>query len=168
MRLIHYDKNVVTYDPNYLYPELQRDAYFKPFGLWVSDDDDYGWREWCTAEDFATENLMYEHLVELAWDHKVLFISTVEDLDKLHEEYKSSIGNWEGDQRWFNWSRLYPLCQGIIITPYLWERRMDYMWYYGWDCAGGCIWDLRAIRTFRPLLKQLTEGGDTNEIRGRT
>jgi hypothetical protein len=159
MRLIHHDKQIIKFDPDRLYPNRDHDQYFKPHGLWVSDEDDYGWSHWCTAEEFAQDSLAYEHLVELAWDNNVLVISTVPELDKFHEQFKASLGDWEtGNPRWLNWTRVHPLWQGIIITPYLWERRMDYMWYYGWDCASGCIWDLRAIRTFTPLLKQLTGG----------
>lgn len=33
------------------------------------------------------------------------------------------------------------------ITPYCWPARMDpdLIWYYGWDCASGCIWDASTI-----------------------
>jgi hypothetical protein len=161
MRLIHHDKNVVLFDPDRIYPITDRFTYFKPNGLWVSDEDNYGWSHWCNSEQWGTQTLNYEHLVELYPDNNILFISTVEDLDKFHEEFKTRLGNWAGfgDQRdqWLDWTRVYNLWQGIIITPYFWERRLDYMWYYGWDCASGCIWDLRAIRTFRPLLKQLKD-----------
>lgn len=53
---------------------------------------------------------------------------------------------------WFQVVRNFP---GIIIAPYLWERRnsnrsnWDSCWYYGWDCASGCIWDLRCIESFQ-------------------
>lgn len=164
MRLIRYNKNVQTFDPNLVYPRSDRDAYFKPCGLWVSDEDDYGWSKWCTSEEFQPDGLKYAHLVELYPDNNVLFLRSVEELDYFHKQFATHIGDFEKKYRrkptWLNWTNVYPLWQGIIITPYLWERRMDYMWYYGWDCASGCIWDLHAIRTFQPLFKQLTwEGG---------
>jgi len=165
MRLVHYGKEPVTFNPHYKYRSGDRDHYFKPHGLWISDADSYGWKEWCTAEEFALEHLEYEHLIELDPDNNVLFIRNVEELDKFHEQYCVDILAHVTDPRlghrkdWINWTWVYPLYQGIIITPYLWERRMfGYMWYYGWDCAGGCIWDLNAIRTFKLLFKQLTKG----------
>lgn len=157
MRLVKYSNEIITFDPDRIYPKRDYDNYFKPHGLWISDEHDFGWRDWTTAEQWGMDTLIYEHLVELHPDHNVLFITNVEELDKFHEEFKTHIGDWErGNPTWLNWNRVYPFWQGIIITPYLWERRMDYMWYYGWDCASGCIWDLKAIRTFQPVFKQLT------------
>jgi len=162
MRLIKHGKEIITLDRNRVYPIKDRDSYFKPNGLWVSDEDDFGWRAWTTGEDWGTDSLVYEHLVELWTDANVLLIRNVEELDKFHNAFKARLGPWEhGPPRWLDWTKVYPRWQGIIITPYLWERRMDYMWYYGWDCASGCIWDLSAIRTFDVQLKQLTwKGGD--------
>ena len=46
-----------------------------------------------------------------------------------------------------DWRLVAEEWQGIVIAPYLWERRFDSdaRWYYSWDCASGCIWDHRAI-----------------------
>ena len=48
-----------------------------------------------------------------------------------------------------NWQPLTEQYAGIIISPYQWKRRLDGRasdWYYGWDCASACIWDLSAVR----------------------
>ena len=180
MRLIHFDKEPIELDRTRVYPDGERDAYFKPKGIWVSDEDDFGWSHWCSAEQFDSMGLIYEHRIELWPDHNILIMSDVEALDKFHEEYAIDIlqgkrqgifpGQLTASQRryierehrdWLDWRRVYPLWQGIIVTPYLWERRMQYMWYYGWDCASGAIWDLSAIRTFELQLKQLTWKGGT-------
>ena len=37
---------------------------------------------------------------------------------------------------------------GIIIAPYQYSCRLmnsSTAWYYGWDCASGCIWNLGCI-----------------------
>lgn len=167
MRLIHFDKEPIELDRNYLYPDSVRDAYFKPKGLWVSDENDFGWSHWCSAEQFDSFGLIYEHRVELYPDHNVLIIRDIDALDKFHEEFgKDILGpirpfGIEPRKDWLDWRSVYPLWQGIIVTPYLWDRRMNYMWYYGWDCASGSIWDLSAIRTFELQLKQLTWKGGT-------
>lgn len=33
-------------------------------------------------------------------------------------------------------------------APYQWECRLDRdtFWYYSWDCASACIWNLQAVR----------------------
>lgn len=42
---------------------------------------------------------------------------------------------------------------GIVITPYVWSMRLDRsaFWYYGWDCASGCIWNASAVAELVPL-----------------
>ena len=32
-------------------------------------------------------------------------------------------------------------------------RRLDMetRWYYGWDCASGCVWDASAVQSVEPL-----------------
>jgi hypothetical protein len=46
-----------------------------------------------------------------------------------------------------DWYRVAEQYDGIIITPYIYERRLtEYTtWYYSWDCASGCIWNGKAI-----------------------
>ena len=43
---------------------------------------------------------------------------------------------------------------GIEINPYQFEARYQYTWYYGWDIASGCIWNLSGVK-----LKLLTDQG---------
>lgn len=38
---------------------------------------------------------------------------------------------------------------GIEITPLLHRKRLSAAWYYGWDCASGCVWSRKAIRDIR-------------------
>ena len=55
-----------------------------------------------------------------------------------------------------NWPKVAKMYQGIIISPYIWARRLSQgtEWYYGWDCACGCIWDGKAIAEVIPMEKQ--------------
>lgn len=50
-----------------------------------------------------------------------------------------------------DWLKVKQKYQGIIIAPYQWKCRMaqETKWYYGWDCASGCIWDLDCIDEFK-------------------
>jgi hypothetical protein len=49
--------------------------------------------------------------------------------------------------RIINWNWVMGIYKGIIINPYLYERRYTYLWYNGWDCASGCIWDTNCIKS---------------------
>ena len=130
---------------------------FKPTGLWVSDEDDYGWKAW--AEEEMSERcgegrlrLAYE--VTLAEGANLLSLSTVAALDEFSETYGVDRG---GPLRALggryidavDWQAVAAKYAGILITPYVWECRLSSQtaWYYPWDCASGCIWDPAAIAT---------------------
>jgi hypothetical protein len=80
------------------------------------------------------------HVVELASSAKVLLIAGVATFDAFDRQYGASIR----DVTYIDWPRVGADWQGIIIAPYLWERRFQ-SWYYSWDCASGVIWDASAI-----------------------
>lgn len=169
MRLVHY--------ASHPFGELQefgpppeddwRSSFYKPSGLWVSDDDtNYGWREWCLDEDFMLDNLTHVHDVTLAADANVRIINTSEELDRFTAEFRLPSGRdkllSEDKDRFVRiygllWQNVRERYDGLIITPYLWDRRLDLntMWYYAWDCASGCIWQKRAIASV--VLREVVE-----------
>lgn len=114
----------------------------KPVGLWISDDDDeWSWPAWCLAENFNLQKLRWRHAVTFASDARILYLCDADAIDKLTRDH--------GAGSWLDWRAICRDWQGIIITPYCWERRLaDTLWYYSWDCAGGCIWDAAAIAWF--------------------
>lgn len=126
---------------------------WKPHGLWVSDDDDYGWADWCRGAGFRAFALKYRYKITLAESHNVLIIKNRRQFKKFHKEF-----SLENDPRLRNnpfidleridWSKVMKVYDGVIITPYRWEFRF-YIWYNGWDCASGCIWNRKAVKSIR-------------------
>lgn len=47
-----------------------------------------------------------------------------------------------------DWWTLYKNYHGIQIAPYQNALRYKWLWYYGWDVASACIWDLGVINSF--------------------
>lgn len=131
----------------------------KPLGLWVSDDNaEMNWPDWCVAENFGLDRFRYRTEVRIRECAKILFIRSVEELDAFNAKYSYDLLAGLGHRRsgaeprmdYIRWSLVAKEYDGIIITPYLWERRMDGgLWYYGWDCASGCIWNVDAIQLMR-------------------
>lgn len=121
-------------------------AYEKPKGLWLSVDGEEGWDLWCSENSFGLGKL--RHRVTLTPNANILLCSRAVDLDNLTEkygitvEYTASLRDVAVD-----WGSVAADYQGIIIAPYVWSRRLHdrYSWYYGWDCASGCIWDGDAV-----------------------
>src|SRR6202030_613066 len=97
----------------------------KPRGLWISvqNKGSFGWKEWCLGEGFRLEELVKPHLVTLKSNANILLISSVEEFDKFHEQFKEvlkpglSIHN-------IKWAEVAKQWDGLIIAPYLWERRL--------------------------------------------
>lgn len=143
MILRHYSARPLEFDENRVY---ERDVHFKPNGLWLSVVGDGDWKEWCEAEEFHLAALAYHCDFALAADADVLHISTARELREFGRHYRSQKAHhdslWSVDWAWV--ARDYG---GIIIAPYQFRCRFDKecFWYYPWDCASACIWDLENI-----------------------
>lgn len=126
----------------------QEDDTHKPRGLWLSAEDDtpesHGWKDWCEGEAFWLDNLKWRTEITLHPDANVLRLATAQEIVAFSDRYCDLPYPLHD---WVNWPRVVPLYQGIIIAPYQWRLRLEHgmIWYYGWDCASGCIWDLAAI-----------------------
>ncbi len=143
MDLIHYSNALLGEVESV---EQQADPTCKPSGLWVSDDDcEDNWRAWCEAEDYHVGHLRWRHRVNLRPDAKIVRLSSANEIDAFTKKYHRP--PWIGASSYFiDWDAVADDFAGIIITPYVWARRLEgAAWYYGWDCASGCIWDASAI-----------------------
>lgn len=119
----------------------------KPEGLWLSVDGDDDWLSWCVSEGFNLSALTYRFRLVLRDGANILHLDTNEKLRSFTETY----GESQPDYKNIDWRAVAGEHQGIIIAPYQWESRLKLMWYYGWDCASGCIWDADAIgKIFEP------------------
>ncbi|MGU3668454.1 hypothetical protein ACLBX9_30095 [Methylobacterium sp. A49B] len=122
---------------------------FKPHGLWASvDAGNISWPDYVEAEGEAyLYRLRIVHDVRLATDARVLLLGTVEDFDAFAGEYGRTERFVPSDYHMYiDWKAVAEAYQGIVIAPYRYDRRFDGgLWYYGWDCASGCIWDAAAI-----------------------
>lgn len=143
MRLVHYSGSPIGNLRIVEAPKCRETH--KPYGLWVSDDDcEMNWRYWCLGENFGLDRLTHVHDVELNPRANILFLRSASDIDAFTLEWKEDQNEWSIGMPW---PRMRDAFDGLIITPYIWERRLDGCahWYYGWDCASGCIWHPRAI-----------------------
>lgn len=123
----------------------------KPCGLWVSDDDcEDNWFRWCIDEKFRLYRLACAHDIELVRDANVLVLASRSEIDAFTREWISDRDADYGSRGLFlRWRAIRERYAGLIITPYIWSARLEVMWYYGWDCASGCIWDPSAIASIQ-------------------
>lgn len=158
-KLTHFSAGLFKFDPNFSYKKPHEHNWIanegiKPNGLWLSDESDYGWQAWTKDNDFMHER--WVHKTEFEVDLSNLCI--LEDYDDIELFTKAYIPNGKIsiNKFYLNWPKVYEDYSGLLITPYVWSARLDFMWYYGWDCASACIWDLS-------VLKVLTDNDDLAE-----
>lgn len=120
-------------------------SFEKPKGCWITDDSNDCWQTWCLSEQFNLSNLTHKHQIILD-ESNILIIRSIPELDAFNADYL--IDEMRGA---IDWKRVAQKYDGIIITPYQWKRRMQFNWYYGWDCASGCIWKAKAILEIKLL-----------------
>lgn len=149
MELIHYGTAPLT---SVRHPEASDSSgRLKPCGLWVSVKGEDDWKSWCESEGFRAESLVAETRITLAVNHNVLHLGGPFEIDAFTKEYEGE-PQYAGD-RSIDWDRVASRYDGIVIAPYCWQRRMTphTFWYYGWDCASGCIWNPAAIASLESL-----------------
>lgn len=120
----------------------------KPKGLWLSVDGEYDWKLWCEAESFQLETFKHHYRVYLKKDSNILRLNSTQNILNFTEKYNKVVYSEYGlFGHQIDWARLAEEYQGLIISPYNFELRLDRRthWYYGWDCASGYIWDANAI-----------------------
>lgn len=115
----------------------------------LGDDD---WPTWCRENEFHHAGLAHAHRVTIAPDANLVRIMSPEGIDGLHETFavetdmaRKHPATFGRDSWAIDWARVARYYHGIVIAPYQWSRRMSPDWYYGWDCASGCVWNLAAI-----------------------
>ena len=141
---------------------------YKPDGLWVSVKGAQDWPEWLAQSDWGRERLNARHVVELVEDASILLIEGGPALEAFTKDFllEFQVGNLGKDSfGLIDWRRVAAMWDGIIIAPYCWTQRLSLSWYYGWDCASGCIWGLSAIKRFyhEPLEVERTKEGVNHE-----
>jgi hypothetical protein len=158
-RLIHYSRRPLLHVRS-VEQSRRADRGVKPDGLWFSvGDGEDGWRSWCASEmphwldgALATE-------VVLASDATMLRLVGATEIDAFTAVYGILPHYANGRTDLFthedaiDWRRVAEKYQGIIIAPYVWERRHELRWYYGWDCSSGVVWDAKAVAELRLMTK---------------
>ncbi len=154
MRLLHYSPKPLKLRPCSYLQDHDTGVPGKPNGLWVSVEGEDDWAAWCTSDMPEWVNGSAVTEVVLKSDANILHIENDAQLMAFHREYGAvpeyEIKRYPRDM-WAKqprWSRVAGTYAGIVIAPYQWARRLDRAtrWYYGWDCASGCIWDVSVIQ----------------------
>lgn len=133
--------------PADLRPVTTQRSVLKPSGLWYSCYE--SWEKWCSGEEPSWLNGQ-RYSVEI--DTKNMLV--VRDLVAFTEKYAIYNSLTSGDcdllkYRYVDWAEIAKVHSGIEIPRYHWRHRHDLFWYYGWNCASGCIWDTSIVKSMK-------------------
>ena len=165
-RLVHYSDERFELDRSRTYTQRSPETYGKPNGFWVSVQGDNDWESWCRDENFYVESLDVSQTVTLVPGASVLFIKNASELAEFHARFATNPhrdvsipGLRDVSYLAIDWRKVAESFGGVVIAPYQAAARFKLSWYYGWDCASGCIWDLSVIESLSEELSpaQLTE-----------
>lgn len=159
MKYIHYSPTPISKLDTRTYPQPQEN---KPDGFWFSCDpretESLTWLEWCIVEEHYLERLSYPHEIRLSADANILHLNTREKVIEFSQRFRSPMRSELGLRTncVLDWESVSKAYQGIFIEPYFHDLRVKYetLWYYGWDCVSGCIWDLAAIQSLDRLMEK--------------
>ncbi len=122
--------------------EVAQDQFdYKPRGLWYELGG--GWALWCASEAPSWIKGKSRYRVHLG-RARILRLRTLAAIDDFAQRYCIPFP-WQNAAARLrigtpDWPRLATEYDGLEIAPYQWQRRHEYIWYYGWDCASGVIW----------------------------
>lgn len=126
---------------------------WKPKGIWFGVKS--SWVGWLEHEMPQWKG---DYLYSLEIDTtKCLVIKDEVDLLDFTKKYGRTREGWpiqsdtELDHANIEWRLVAYQYSGIIIPQYFNRLRLDLMWYYPWDVASGCIWDVTCIKSVKQV-----------------
>jgi hypothetical protein len=135
------------FDPKRLHDIREQEIGNKPDGVWYAIGSE--WIDWCEAENFSCGD--YRYTLDLDYS-RILRLQTEEAI----LDFGRKFGVVKRGFRSVDWPRVTNIYAGIEIAPYQWTLRSDRRveWYYGWDIASGCVWDVSAILAVHELREE--------------
>jgi len=150
-----------TYDEKRKHGKYHLCPFMKPDGFWFSPENDKqeydgSWRDYLQQECHGGELLNYKYHVELASCANLLILDTVAKMYEFNKRYLLYYEEPVLRSLAILWQKVALDYQGIIIAPYHDSLRLhpNFRWYYLWDCASGCVWDISAVQSIK-----LQQGG---------
>lgn len=137
MRIHRSSSSIISFNKDVVSTHIEG---LKPNGLWYSIDE--SWMEWVKTEmpDWMPK---YKYAYEVLLDESKILILGYNDILPFTREYSHN----SPTRGCIDWTRVARNYDGIEIPEYHWEFRLapETFWYYGWDCASGCVWNSRAV-----------------------
>jgi hypothetical protein len=155
MRFLHYSAEPLTVvrsvvqEPGAMSGE-------KPDGLWFcAGSGEDGWKQVCESAGYDPRRLKFVAEILFKPTADIMHVIGLDGMDAFTKKYSFAAKWASGTRRHdIDWFRVAEEFQGIIIAPYVLNRRFDAhdRWYTSWDCASGCVWDADAVLELKPMV----------------
>lgn len=107
----------------------------KPDGFWFGVGSE--WIDWTESDMPKWKG---DNLYSVEVDEAQCLV--IED-ELGFREFARTYGTRDG---MIDWELVAKDHKGIIFKEYFPQYRMKYRWYYSWDVASGCVWDVSAMK----------------------
>jgi len=135
---IHMSKNPIYKLEQKVYAQVSSN---KPKGFWYGFGDE--WIDWVEMQ-MPEWRGDYIYKVDINGSN-MLLIKDYLGIKEFTDEYLSKEQVYPGATYFVDWDRVALKYDGIEINPYIGEARLEFEWYYFWDVATGCIWNLSKV-----------------------
>lgn len=149
---IHYGSN--KFDPEMFKPIDMNNPYMsslginKPkhgIGLWASPVDiDYGWKEWCEAEDFHTDRLNESFTFTLKPTAKILVVQSLDDIEPYVKKWcdiNSDFLRYESISNSIDFIDIAKTYDGVELIHGDNYTDLHYSVFYSWDVDSIVVWN---------------------------
>ena len=128
----------------------------KPRGFWYDVGGE--WLAWMKEEAKDWIQPVWFDVV-IPSTLRMLVLRGASDLDEFTRRYavKDDKGFGYFNEFLIDWPRVAAEYDGIEIASYVWSRRFDLLWYYGYDCACGCVWRRQSELILTPVPRESVE-----------
>lgn len=129
-------------DPNKTYKQR---THFKPSGLWYQIGA--SWEAWCANEMPEWLNdYKVKHALKIDTSN-ILIIKNDSELIEFTNRFGVTRPGFRSRNDYILWEEVAKRYDGIEIPNYLYNMRLNNEtgWYYTWDVACGCVWNLDVV-----------------------
>lgn len=159
MKLIHYGAKSLNRNK---FKKVQNSSRNKPkygTGLWVSPiNSSFGWKDWCTLEDFRDCKESNSFILNLKKSARVLTIDSLEDSRKLFRYYVKATNKYTSyidfEKLSKDYDAIFLTDKGQQETRFVWDEEKG-VELYGWDCESLLIMNLDCVFTSKDSRKML-------------
>jgi len=119
--------------------EKQGGHHPKPWGLWY--DCGAEWLAW-VSKYYPDWLPKWNYVYRVRPTDAVLQVQTAEEVVEFNARYQHRERAYTD---FIDWSAVAKDFPGVEFCPYLYEIRLDFVWYHMLDVPSGCIWNERGL-----------------------